>query len=168
MLEGMDTFPPARDGSGPDLKLPPPVPPHSRLGAGDLGDSPDTHPHLLTAALAQSAPPRLVSPETLPGIQVPPARSPYRRHARWTLAGLLGLLLLAGGLLLWQRQGTFGVSLTRREPRIQDLPAVLKACNEKVLRWVIVELDYCDCDMLDAVAQSYTYLTKNGLAKGRI
>ena len=48
-----------------------------------------------------------------------------------------------------------------------DIPAVIKACNEKVLRWVIVELDHCDIDMFDAVAQSYTYLTKNGLAKGR-
>jgi sugar phosphate isomerase/epimerase len=48
-----------------------------------------------------------------------------------------------------------------------DIPAVIKACNEKVLRWVIVELDHCDCDMFDAVAQSYTYLTKNRLASGK-
>jgi sugar phosphate isomerase/epimerase len=47
-----------------------------------------------------------------------------------------------------------------------DIPAVIKACNEKVLRWVIVELDYCEMDMVEAVAQSYTYMTRNGLAQG--
>jgi len=47
-----------------------------------------------------------------------------------------------------------------------DIPAVIKACNEKVLRWIIVELDYCEGDMVDAVAQSYTYLTRHGLAAG--
>lgn len=47
-----------------------------------------------------------------------------------------------------------------------DIPAVIKACNEKVLRWVIVELDHCECDMLEAVAKSYTYMTRNRLAEG--
>ncbi len=47
-----------------------------------------------------------------------------------------------------------------------DIPGVIGACDEQVLRWVIVELDRCDCDMVDAVAQSYAYLTRNRLAAG--
>ncbi|MBN2449705.1 MAG: sugar phosphate isomerase/epimerase [Lentisphaeria bacterium] len=47
-----------------------------------------------------------------------------------------------------------------------DIPAVLRACNENVLRWVIVELDRCDTDMFQAVADSYTYMTANGFALG--
>jgi sugar phosphate isomerase/epimerase len=34
--------------------------------------------------------------------------------------------------------------------------------------WHIVELDRCATDMFEAVAQSYTYLTKEGLALGRL
>jgi hypothetical protein len=49
-----------------------------------------------------------------------------------------------------------------------DIPAVIKACNERVLRWVIVELDYCEMDMVEAVAQSYTYMTRNRLAQGTV
>ena len=47
-----------------------------------------------------------------------------------------------------------------------DIPAVISACREDVLRWVIVELDRCDMDMEEAVAQSYAYLIRNGLAGG--
>jgi sugar phosphate isomerase/epimerase len=34
--------------------------------------------------------------------------------------------------------------------------------------WHIVELDHCASDMLEAVADSYTYLTSQELAKGRV
>jgi sugar phosphate isomerase/epimerase len=48
-----------------------------------------------------------------------------------------------------------------------DIPACVAAADPKVLRGVIVELDECATDMMTAVRQSYQYLTKNGLGKGR-
>ena len=37
-----------------------------------------------------------------------------------------------------------------------------------VLEWAIVELDACDSDMMTAVERSYRYLTRHGLAAGRV
>ena len=48
-----------------------------------------------------------------------------------------------------------------------DVPAIVDATAETA-EWHIVELDRCDGDMLQAVQDSYTYLTTNGLARGRI
>ncbi|MEY4233701.1 MAG: hypothetical protein RL635_668, partial [Chloroflexota bacterium] len=42
--------------------------------------------------------------------------------------------------------------------------AIAAAANAE---WWIVELDSCATDMLQAVQQSYTYLTTNGLAHGK-
>lgn len=47
-----------------------------------------------------------------------------------------------------------------------NVPAVLHAAHPAVLRWLVVELDRCDTDMLEAVAQSYDYLIGNRLAAG--
>jgi sugar phosphate isomerase/epimerase len=47
-----------------------------------------------------------------------------------------------------------------------DVPAVIAAANESVLRWLVVELDRCDTDMFTAVEESYKYLVGNGLAAG--
>jgi len=47
-----------------------------------------------------------------------------------------------------------------------DIPAVVRAADPDRLEWLIVELDACDTDMFDAVAESYRYLTTNGLAEG--
>lgn len=47
-----------------------------------------------------------------------------------------------------------------------DIPGILGAANPDVLRWLVVELDRCDTGMTEAVRQSYTYLTGNGLAAG--
>ena len=47
-----------------------------------------------------------------------------------------------------------------------DIPAVIAAADESVLQWIIVELDNCDRDMFQAVAESYTYLVGEGLAQG--
>jgi len=33
--------------------------------------------------------------------------------------------------------------------------------------WLIVEIDRCDTDVIEAVQRSYTYLTEQGLAHGR-
>ncbi len=50
---------------------------------------------------------------------------------------------------------------------VQDFPAVAKAADGAT-EWMIVELDSCETDMLEAVAQSYRYLTQNGLARGKL
>ena len=47
-----------------------------------------------------------------------------------------------------------------------DIPAVISAADEKVLRWLVVELDDCATDMFTAVEESYRYLVTNKLASG--
>ncbi len=47
-----------------------------------------------------------------------------------------------------------------------DIPAVVNAADPNVLEWLIVELDSCATDMMQAVVDSYRYLTENGLAEG--
>lgn len=47
-----------------------------------------------------------------------------------------------------------------------DIPACVQAADPSVLRWLIVELDDCATDMMQAVRDSYTYLTGEGLAEG--
>lgn len=47
-----------------------------------------------------------------------------------------------------------------------DMPAIIAAADPKVLEWLIVELDSCATDMMEAVADSYTYLVGSGLAAG--
>ena len=49
---------------------------------------------------------------------------------------------------------------------VQDFPAVVQAAHGATA-WMIVELDDCETDMFEAVAQSYRYLTENGLAQGK-
>lgn len=48
---------------------------------------------------------------------------------------------------------------------IMDWAAVIGAAAATT-EWLIVELDRCDTDMTEAVAESYRYLTRNGLATG--
>ncbi len=48
-----------------------------------------------------------------------------------------------------------------------DVPAVIAAADENVLQWLIVELDRCDGDMLEAVDASARYLIDNDLGQGR-
>lgn len=47
-----------------------------------------------------------------------------------------------------------------------DMPAIINAADPAVLEWIIVELDNCKTSMLDAVEESYRYLTSAGLAHG--
>lgn len=47
-----------------------------------------------------------------------------------------------------------------------DIPAIVGAADPNVLQWLIVELDACATDMTEAMRQSYTYLTGQGLAAG--
>ncbi len=49
---------------------------------------------------------------------------------------------------------------------VMDVPAVI-AAGQGFTEWLIVELDKCDTDMMEAVAKSYQYLTGEGLARGR-
>ena len=46
-----------------------------------------------------------------------------------------------------------------------DLPAVIAEVPERVTN-LIVEIDYCDCDMFEIIEDSYKYLTSSGLAVG--
>lgn len=48
---------------------------------------------------------------------------------------------------------------------VVDVPAVVKA-GEGRTEWLVVELDRCATDMLEAVRKSYAYLVKKGLARG--
>jgi len=50
---------------------------------------------------------------------------------------------------------------------VQDFPGIVAAANGTT-EWMIVELDECKTDMLQAVRDSYSYLTRNGLAQGNI
>jgi sugar phosphate isomerase/epimerase len=47
------------------------------------------------------------------------------------------------------------------------LREVLREADPSVLQWVVVELDACATDMLQAVRESYDWLVGNGLASGR-
>lgn len=47
-----------------------------------------------------------------------------------------------------------------------DFPGIAKATAETA-QWWIVELDRCATDMMDAVKQSYRYLTSHNLARGK-
>lgn len=46
-----------------------------------------------------------------------------------------------------------------------DFPAIVQAA-QGTAEWLIVELDRCATDMMEAVSKSYQYLVKNGLARG--
>lgn len=47
-----------------------------------------------------------------------------------------------------------------------DMHPIIGAADPGVLQWNIVELDACKTDMLEAVKQSYRYLTSEALAAG--
>lgn len=49
---------------------------------------------------------------------------------------------------------------------VMDVPGIVAASAESA-DWYIVELDRCATDMLEAVRDSYTHLTTNGLALGK-
>ncbi len=49
---------------------------------------------------------------------------------------------------------------------IMDFPAVVEACG-LAAEWMIIELDRCASDMLEAVQQSHDYMVGQGLARGR-
>ena len=48
---------------------------------------------------------------------------------------------------------------------VMDIPAIVEAGKEHA-QWLIVELDRCGTDMMEAVQKSYDYLVSNGLAAG--
>ncbi|MEJ0104158.1 MAG: sugar phosphate isomerase/epimerase [Bacteroidota bacterium] len=48
----------------------------------------------------------------------------------------------------------------------QDFPAIVKAANGNT-EWMVVEMDKVATDLFTAIQDSYTYLEKNGLAKGK-
>ena len=47
-----------------------------------------------------------------------------------------------------------------------DVPSIVNAADPNVLEYLVVEIDACETDMMEAVRKSYEYLTSNGLAEG--
>jgi hypothetical protein len=50
---------------------------------------------------------------------------------------------------------------------VMDFPAIVKAGGINI-QWMIVEFDEYAGNIFDGIQGSYTYLTKNSLAKGKI
>lgn len=50
---------------------------------------------------------------------------------------------------------------------VMDVPGIVHA-GAPYTKWLIVELDRCDMDMVEAVRQSYAYLVGQGLAWGKV
>ena len=48
----------------------------------------------------------------------------------------------------------------------QNFPAIVKAANGNT-EWMIVEMDKTETDVFEALQESYNYLIRNGMAKGR-
>ena len=48
---------------------------------------------------------------------------------------------------------------------VLDFPSIVQA-GEGAAEWLIVELDHCATDMMEAVEKSYQYLAEGGLARG--
>jgi sugar phosphate isomerase/epimerase len=48
---------------------------------------------------------------------------------------------------------------------VVDIPGVV-AAGGSATNWLVVELDRCDTDMMDAVRKSYRYLVEKGLGRG--
>lgn len=49
---------------------------------------------------------------------------------------------------------------------LMDIPAIVAAADPNVLEYLVVELDACETDMMEAVRKSYEYLTSSGLGEG--
>lgn len=49
---------------------------------------------------------------------------------------------------------------------VLDMPSIIAAADPGVVDWLIVELDSCATDMMQAVQDSYDYLVGTGLAAG--
>jgi sugar phosphate isomerase/epimerase len=61
-----------------------------------------------------------------------------------------------------------GAAMTALGTGRMDIPAVVEAADAfEGIEWLIVELDRCDGDMLQAVEQSAKYMIGEGLAEGR-
>lgn len=63
-------------------------------------------------------------------------------------------------------EGRRGVPMTAVGEGTLDFPAIVEASAGNV-KWMVVELDECATDMLEAIEKSYQYLTTKGLAHGK-
>jgi sugar phosphate isomerase/epimerase len=59
-----------------------------------------------------------------------------------------------------------GVPQTAVGDGVLDFPAIVKAAGNN-LEWLVVELDDCATDMIEAVQKSVTYLKSKGLGRGK-
>jgi sugar phosphate isomerase/epimerase len=60
---------------------------------------------------------------------------------------------------------TIGESMLPLGQGSMDIEAIVKAGGDNT-EWLIVELDRCDSDMVEAVQISYNYMISEGLARG--
>ena len=58
-------------------------------------------------------------------------------------------------------------AMTAAGDGVMDWHAIIKAAGTNP-EWLIVELDSCDTDMFEAVTKSYQYMTREGLAHGKV
>lgn len=71
--------------------------------------------------------------------------------------------------LLHVKDGDLGEKIVHKAVGEGKVPIekIVKSADELVLKYLVVELDACETDMMEAVAKSYRWLTSKGLAKGR-
>jgi sugar phosphate isomerase/epimerase len=62
--------------------------------------------------------------------------------------------------------GVRGQAMLAAGEGVMDFPAIIEASGGNA-EYLIVELDYCDTDMMTAVEKSFGYLTSKGLGHGR-
>lgn len=91
----------------------------------------------------------------------------------WCAYGKADPVAVIGGYksrmpLLHIKDGTLeeGAPHTAVGSGVLDMRAIIGAADENLLEWLIVELDHCATDMLEAVRESCRYLTSEGLAAG--
>ena len=65
------------------------------------------------------------------------------------------------------KKGEIGYQQVPAGEGVIDIPNIVKA-GDKNIEWMIVEFDEYDQDIFAGVQKSYSYLTKNRLAKGKI
>lgn len=60
-----------------------------------------------------------------------------------------------------------GMPMTAIGKGDMDIPPIVQAADPNVLEWLIVELDECATDMVEALKDSFDYLVSTGLGHGR-
>ncbi len=68
--------------------------------------------------------------------------------------------------LVHVKDGDLGEESIHKALGTGKVPVKQTLAESKTAQWLVVELDNCATDMMEAVRQSYKFMTSNGLAKG--